>query len=77
MNDYAFGNYICALRRKAGLSQSELASKLGVTDKAVSKRENGRSKPATLLRLRRADRIRTGFTGEIVHTIQQRDFPEV
>ena len=47
MNDYAFGNYICALRRKAGLSQSELAEQLGVTDKAVSKWENGRSKPTT------------------------------
>lgn len=47
MNDYRFGNTIYELRRKAGLSQSELARALGVTDKAVSKWENGRAKPAT------------------------------
>ncbi len=47
MNDYAFGNFICEERRKRGLSQSELAELLGVTDKAVSKWENGRAKPTT------------------------------
>ena len=47
MNDYKFGNYIYDLRQKAELSQSELADKLGVTDKAVSKWENGKSKPTT------------------------------
>lgn len=63
MNDYAFGNYIYELRRKSGLSQSELVEKMGVTNKAVSKRENGRSKPATLLRLCGADRIYTDCVG--------------
>ena len=47
MNDYEFGNYICDLRRKAGLTQSELASQLQVTNKAVSKWENGKAKPTT------------------------------
>ena len=47
MNDYKFGNYIYDLRRKAGLTQTELAERLGVTNKAVSKWENGRAKPAT------------------------------
>ena len=47
MNDFAFGNRICAERRKRGLSQRELAALLGVTDKAVSKWENGRAKPTT------------------------------
>ena len=47
MNDYPFGNYIYDLRRRAGLTQGELAEKLGVTDKAVSKWENGKSKPTT------------------------------
>ncbi len=45
MNDFNFGNYLCALRTESGLSQKELAAKLGVSDKAVSKWENGRSKP--------------------------------
>lgn len=47
MNDYKFGNYILELRRKSGLSQSELADRVGVTNKAVSKWETGKSKPTT------------------------------
>ncbi|MBQ8554314.1 MAG: AAA family ATPase [Clostridia bacterium] len=49
MNDFNFGNYLCGLRRKAGLTQRALAQKLGVTDKAVSKWENGAAKPTTNL----------------------------
>ena len=37
MNDFDFGNYLCDLRREQGLSQKELAARLGVSDKAVSK----------------------------------------
>lgn len=47
MNDYEFGNHIFDMRRNAGLTQTALASKLGVTNKAVSKWENGKSKPST------------------------------
>ncbi|MBR2570656.1 MAG: helix-turn-helix domain-containing protein [Clostridia bacterium] len=47
MNDYDFGNRVYELRSEAKLSQKELAELLGVTDKAVSKWENGRAKPTT------------------------------
>ena len=47
MNDYEFGNYLYDLRKKAGLSQNELAWQLNVTNKAVSKWENGKCKPST------------------------------
>lgn len=47
MNDYEFGNYLYELRKKADLSQTELAWQLGVTNKAVSKWENGKAKPGT------------------------------
>ena len=47
MNDFEFGNYLYDLRKKAGLSQNELAGQLGVTNKAVSKWENGKCKPST------------------------------
>lgn len=47
MNDYKFGNYLYELRINAGLSQGELAQELGVTSKAISKWENGKSKPTT------------------------------
>ena len=46
MNDYKFGNYIFDLRSRAGLSQSELAAEIGVTNKAVSKWEVGKAKPS-------------------------------
>ena len=49
MNDYRFGNFICKLRTEKGLSQSELGEMLGVTNKAVSKWENGSAKPNTSL----------------------------
>ena len=45
MNDYGFGEYIYKLRTEAALSQAQLAEKLGVSDKAVSKWENGKAKP--------------------------------
>ena len=45
MNDYKFGEYIYKLRNNADLSQAQLADKLGVSDKAVSKWENGKAKP--------------------------------
>ena len=47
MNDYEFGNFLFDLRKRAELSQSELALQLGVTNKAVSKWENGKAKPST------------------------------
>ncbi|MCI5728202.1 MAG: helix-turn-helix domain-containing protein, partial [Clostridia bacterium] len=47
MHDYSFGNTLLQLRRRAGMTQKELAQRLNVTDKAVSKWENGRAKPTT------------------------------
>ena len=49
MKDYAFGNFLAELRAEKGLSQSELGEMLGVTNKAVSKWENGTAKPNTKL----------------------------
>ncbi len=45
MKNYEFGNRLCQLRRKAHLSQSQLGEKVGVSNKAVSKWENGQAKP--------------------------------
>lgn len=45
MRDYSFGNFISTLRERCGLSQYQLGVLVGVTDKAVSKWENGASKP--------------------------------
>lgn len=45
MNTIDTGKFICSLRKENGLTQKELAEKLNVTDKAVSKWETGRSAP--------------------------------
>ena len=45
INKSHFGKHISALRRKSGLSQTELAEILGVTSQAISKCETGSSIP--------------------------------
>lgn len=45
MDSKSIGNTIAALRKKRGLTQSELAEKLNVSNKAVSKWENGQGYP--------------------------------
>lgn len=45
MNALETGKFISLKRREKGITQKELAEKLGVTDKAVSKWETGRGMP--------------------------------
>lgn len=45
MNAVSFGEKIAKLRRKSRLTQKELAEKLNISDKAVSKWENGGGYP--------------------------------
>ncbi|MBQ3099351.1 MAG: helix-turn-helix domain-containing protein [Clostridia bacterium] len=49
MKNYSFGNFLYELRMRAGLTQYQLGALVGVSDKAVSKWENGLSKPQTEL----------------------------
>lgn len=55
MNDYKFGNFIYTLRVEKGLTQSEVAKRLGVSAAAVSKWENGSTKPRYELLLKLAE----------------------
>lgn len=45
MSTYITGDTIRKLRERKGCTQRELASRLGVTDKAVSKWETGKGLP--------------------------------
>ena len=45
MNQEKIGNFILELRKEKNMTQQELADKIGVTDKAISKWENGRGMP--------------------------------
>jgi transcriptional regulator with XRE-family HTH domain len=45
MNQQKIGKYISKLRKEKGLTQQELAEKLGVSDRTVGNWENGRNMP--------------------------------
>ena len=50
MDQVKIGKFIAARRKEAGLTQMQLAENLGITDRAVSKWENGKSLPdATIM----------------------------
>lgn len=45
MNKIKIGEFIASLRKEQNMTQLDLANKLGITDRAVSKWENGRGMP--------------------------------
>ena len=45
MNQEKIGKFIAVCRKESGLTQAALAEKLGITDRAVSKWETGKSLP--------------------------------
>ena len=51
MNQIKIGKFIAACRKEQGLTQLQLADKLGITDKAVSKWERGIAMPDTSIML--------------------------
>ena len=51
MNQIKIGKFIAECRKKNNLTQMQLAEKLNVTDKAVSKWENGKAMPDSSLML--------------------------
>ena len=55
MKDFEYGNYLYSLRKEVGLSQEALAKQLGITNKAISKWENGDAKPALAQLVKLAD----------------------
>ena len=55
MDKYKTGNFIYSLRKEKGISQGQLGLMLGVTNKAVSKWENGDNKPGVNMLYKLAD----------------------
>lgn len=45
MNQEKIGKFIAKMRKEKNMTQVEMANKLGITDRAVSKWENGRGLP--------------------------------
>ena len=57
MDQIKIGRFIAERRKKAGLTQLQLAEKLGITDKAISKWERGLTMPDTSIMLELCDII--------------------
>ena len=51
MDQVKIGKFISECRKECGMTQIQLAEKLGITDRAVSKWENGRSLPDSAIML--------------------------
>ena len=64
MPDFEFGSRLNRLRKDAGLTQAQLGGRIGVTARAVSQWENGRTEPALSLLGKLADAL--GVTLEVL-----------
>ena len=51
MNQTQIGKFIAECRKKNNLTQKQLADKLNITDRAISKWENGKSMPDSSIML--------------------------
>ena len=62
MNQIKIGKFISENRKKVNLTQFELAEKLCVTDRAVSKWENGKSMPDSSIMLELCEILQISVT---------------
>lgn len=70
MDQIKIGKFIAERRKKAGLTQMQLAEKLNITDRAISKWETGRSLPDSSIMLELCDTLKITvndlLSGEVV-----------
>ena len=70
MDQVKIGKFIAERRKKIGLTQLQLAEKLNITDRAISKWENGKSMPDSSIMLELCDVLKISvndlLNGEIV-----------
>ena len=59
MNKENIGKYISKLRKEMNITQEELAERLGVTDKSISRWENGKTMPDISLLVQLTDILNT------------------
>ena len=77
MNQEKIGKFILKLRKEKNMTQKELANKIGVTDRAISKWENGRGLPDISLMKPLCDELGISIneliSGEIIDKIEYLD----
>lgn len=70
MNQVKIGKFIAECRKKNGLTQMQLAEKLNITDRVVSKWENGKAMPDSSIMLALCDELKISvndlLSGEVV-----------
>ena len=70
MNQVKIGKFIAECRKKNGLTQMQLAEKLNITARAVSKWENGKAMPDSSIMLALCDELKISvndlLSGEVV-----------
>ena len=80
MDQEKIGRFIATCRKEQNLTQASLAEKLGITDRAVSKWETGRSLPDASIMLELCDILKINinelFTGERLAMDQYQEMAE-
>ena len=77
MDQVKIGKFIAESRKQQNLTQSQLAEKLGITDRAISKWENGRAMPDSALMLELCGILKISvndlLSGEIVENGENKE----
>ncbi len=80
MNQEKIGRFIAKCRKENGYTQASLAEKLGITDRAVSKWETGRSMPDASIMLELSELLKINvnelLTGEHIIMDNYQEFAE-
>lgn len=70
MDQIKIGKFIAECRKKNGLTQAQLAEKLNITDRAISKWENGKSMPDSSIMLDLCNELKISvnelLSGEVI-----------
>lgn len=80
MNQEKIGKFIASCRKENGYTQASLAEKLGITDRAISKWENGKSMPDVSIMLELCELLQINvnelLTGEHIIMDNYKDIAE-
>ena len=70
MNQIKIGKFIAECRKKNNLTQAQLAEKLNITDRAISKWENGKAMPDSSIMLELCEILKISvnelLSGEVI-----------
>ncbi len=70
MNQIKIGKFITECRKKNNLTQAQLAEKLNITDRAISKWENGKAMPDSSIMLELCEILKISvnelLSGEVI-----------